>query len=89
MEGVISPSVKTAEDVAEWDTGCTTGGEADVGSHVDADRAGGGFRDGDHIGEISLGKPAGGIGDIGQEGKGGQSTADGEQSGLEEFVEQS
>ena len=59
-----------------------------IGGHVDADGAGGGLGDGDHVGQLSGGEPAGALPDVGEEGDGGQAAADGEQPRLEKLKEE-
>lgn len=63
----------------------SAGGIADIGGHVDANRAWGGLGDGDHIGEHVGRKPAVAGLHLGEEGERGQTAADGEQAGLEEL----
>ena len=64
------------------------GGEAHVCRHVDADGAGRGLSDGDHIGDLLMGEPAGFIGDIIVKRERGKASADGEHAGFEKLPEQ-
>lgn len=74
--------------VAVTAPGTPPGQEADVGRHVDADRAGGGLGHGDHVRELRAGEPAGLIRHIVEERKCGHAAADGEKAGLEKFPEE-
>lgn len=64
------------------------GGEPHIGGHVDADGAGGGLGHRQHVHELGLGEPAGGLPDVVEEGQRGHTAADGKESGLEKLPEQ-
>ena len=68
--------------------GDTGNGEAHIGGHVDADGAGGGLGHRQHVHELGLGEPAGGLPDVVEEGQRGHTAADGKESGLEKLPEQ-
>ena len=59
-----------------------------VGGHVDTDGARGGLTHRDHVGQIVVGKPAGGIGHLIQEGNGGHASAYRKEARLKELVKQ-
>ena len=62
--------------------------EAHVGGHVDADGAGGGLRHRQHVHQIRVGVPAGGLADGLEEGQGRHAAAHGEEAGLEKLPEE-
>src|SRR5699024_1861859 len=61
---------------------------AHIGGHIHPHGAGGGLGHGDHGGTLLVGEPAGGLPHVLEEGDGGQSSADGEQSGFEKLKKQ-
>lgn len=75
------------------DGGCDGTDEAvsektDIGGSIDADRSGRGFGNRNEVRDIGMREPAGFVGNIIEEGQGGQSAADGKQADFEEFVKQ-
>ena len=56
-----------------------------IGGHVDADGAGGGFGNGDHVRDEGLGVPPGGLRQILQEGQRGHAAAHGEETNFQKF----
>ena len=59
--------------------------EAGIGRHVDADRAGRGLGDGDHIRDVRVGEPVRPVGHLIEEGERRESAADGKESCLEKI----
>ena len=53
--------------------------------HIDADRAGRGLGDGDHVRDVRVGKPVCPVGHLVQEGERCESAADGKEAGFEKF----